>query len=594
MIDTYVAGKPEFLVHRQAALSATTIGRTFGPSDTYIIIALVLVGVVAPVAAAICLHSFGIPQNDDWAYRIALFRFVGTGHLSFVRWGAMTLLGQILWGVPFALVLGPHLWVASVAGAVLACFGLCAAYLLVRGVLPWKWAAGCILLVLGSPGFLLNSANFMTDVPAYSAEMVCLYLGVLTLRASGRRRWALLAVAMLVGCFGFSIREFAIAAPVAILICLALQDRRHANVYAGAALCTAAACAMIYVLCVHLGAVPGGLRLPTSGSFYNLAAMYFTLAFILAPLIPSFARRTLRSFSWPAAVAGTVTLTVGFELWHWTGAVFAGSFLLPQGSLGIEAAFGPGRPALFPGPVWPLFSIIAVTSGACLAASAARATSPVLKWLSSASTTRGQLAAVQSRAARFHADERGLLVLFAGVAGLMLAMYCLFSTEVVRDRYLYPVVLPVAVLLVGPTTKRWSTDVLRPLGVVVALTAALLGIVVGITTVSVTLNADSYAAGLWKAGKVAVRAGVPPQAVDAAFAWRGYYDPAEDPIFDDGQFCAFVSNSNSPSAVALGELLNFGPAARGRLLQTVTYDELGFAIPERLYVYLKSDAKCAT
>ncbi len=32
--------------------------------------------------------------------------FVQTGHFTLVGWGAMTLVGQILWAAPFAIVLG--------------------------------------------------------------------------------------------------------------------------------------------------------------------------------------------------------------------------------------------------------------------------------------------------------------------------------------------------------------------------------------------------------------------------------------------------------------------------------------------------------
>ncbi len=57
--------------------------------------ALLAAGALAPVVAAIRLHSFGIPQNDDWAYRLTVLKLVRTGNLSFVRWGSMTLVGQI-------------------------------------------------------------------------------------------------------------------------------------------------------------------------------------------------------------------------------------------------------------------------------------------------------------------------------------------------------------------------------------------------------------------------------------------------------------------------------------------------------------------
>jgi len=592
MIDTHVAGKPEFPVRRQAALSATTIGRTFGPNDTYIIIALVLVGVIAPVAAAVCLHSFGIPQNDDWAYRITLFRSVATGHLSFVRWGSMTLVGQILWAAPFVLFLGPHLWVAGVAVAVLACLGLAAAYLLARSILPAGWSAFCVGLVMAAPGFLLNSTSFMTDVPAFSAEMICLYLGLLALRSCGRSRGIFLTGAMLVGSYGFSIRQFAIAAPIAVLICLALQDRRHPARYAIVGGGTAAICTAIYFVCIYLGSVTSGLALPTKGSFYDFAAMYFTLSFVLSPLLPRLIRGTVRSFSWPAGLAGTVALALGLELWHWWGDVFAGNYLFQQGALGAEPDLGPGRPDLFPGMLWMSFNLIALLGGVCLAASAGAALKPVLQSLHSAKSTREQLAAVQARLNWFGANGHGLLVLFAVITALGLGAYTLFSTKPAYDRYLYPIVLPLAVLLVGSARHLRSGGTIRLRERLIALAVAGLGSLVALAAVAVTLNADSQDAALWAAGQSAVRAGSSPSSVDAGFAWRGYYQDVQGSSSDLGEYCAFVSNSSAAVAVEIGELLNFGSVPPVHLVQTVTYDELGFAVPEHLYVYARHGAKC--
>ena len=69
-----------------------------------------VIGVVLPAVLAGAFHVFSIPRNDDWAYRRDLWEFVRTGHLSFAGWGAMTLVGQILWGALFAAVFGTQAW----------------------------------------------------------------------------------------------------------------------------------------------------------------------------------------------------------------------------------------------------------------------------------------------------------------------------------------------------------------------------------------------------------------------------------------------------------------------------------------------------
>lgn len=239
---------------------ATQPGRASGRAarlpltDVAAVVALVVVGVVMPVVLAAGSHVFSVPSNDDWAYRRDLWEFVRTGHMSFAGWGAMTLVGQVLWGALFAAVFGPQAWVPGAAVAVLATAGIVAAYAVARSVLSRGKALACVLVVLALPGFALNTSSFMTDVPAFSAQVVCLALAVAALGRKGRARWGLLAAALAVGCFGFSVREFDIAAPLAAIATLALQDRRHRLTYGLATIVLAVACGGIYLWAAH---VPG-------------------------------------------------------------------------------------------------------------------------------------------------------------------------------------------------------------------------------------------------------------------------------------------------------------------------------------------------
>ena len=194
-------------------------------TDTLIVVGLVALGVALPAAAALWSHAFGIPRYDDWAYRRVLSEFVNTGHISLVGWGAMTLVGQVCWAAAFC----HRLWWASMGGRRLGGgrFGhrdRRSAYWLARAVVGRAWGAACTLLVLAVPGFLVNTSTFMTDLPALSAEVACLALGVAALGRTGGARWALIAGSMAVGCAGFSVREFDLAAPMAVLVVLALQD----------------------------------------------------------------------------------------------------------------------------------------------------------------------------------------------------------------------------------------------------------------------------------------------------------------------------------------------------------------------------------
>ena len=158
---------------------------------------LVLLGVLGvafglPVALGAFTHSLGIPNNDDWSYRWDLSQFVKTGGLRLDGWGAMTLVGQLVWSAPFVLLLGEHFWVPGFSVAVLGVLGITSAYWLARQVIGRRLSTACVLVVIVFPGFLCNTTSYMTDVPAFSTEMMCLALGVATLQHNGRRRWVLL------------------------------------------------------------------------------------------------------------------------------------------------------------------------------------------------------------------------------------------------------------------------------------------------------------------------------------------------------------------------------------------------------------------
>ena len=152
----------------------------------------------------------------------------------------------------------------------------------------------------------------MTDVPTFAAEMACLALGVAALERVGWPRWALLGGAMAVGLFGFSIREFAVAAPLAVLLCAGAGDSpRRRPRYLAAGVVTLVVCALIYGWSTHL---PGYLRLPISvpnrASVVRILQAYFTLAFDLSPAVTVAAWWRLR-WRVSSVVATIVVIALG-------------------------------------------------------------------------------------------------------------------------------------------------------------------------------------------------------------------------------------------------------------------------------------------
>jgi hypothetical protein len=570
-----------------------------GPSrltarDAVIVLALLIVGVGLPAALALSSHVFAVPRNDDWAYRRDLFDFVRTGHFSLVGWGAMTLVGQVLWAAAFVAVLGSQSWVPGMAVAVASVVGLTAAYLFARSLLSRAWAAGCVLLVLAAPGFLLNTSSFMTDAPAFSAETLCLALGLAALRRPDRRaHWLFVVASMGAGAFGFAIREFDVVAPVAVLLALAVQDRRHIRRYALAGAVVFIVCAAVYLWTATLpGAQHKPVGLPTTQSLEALGGAYLTLSLLVSPLLPLALRRAARSGLWKGLPAGAAAVALGVLLADGHRPILIGNYLARQGVGAGDVLFG-ARPHLFPGATWAALDLLAVVSGAGLAFVVGAAATERLRAgpRSELRTRRGAVGPAGLAGQGVGAGPRDLVRLFTLCGAVVLAGFELFVRAAVWDRDLWPLVFGAAVLLADlgarPVEGARHMDRSR-VGRWRALVAAL-ALVDAVVAGAVTLNGDAYDAARWSAGQDAVKAGFAPTMVDAGFEWVGShastvarpgrqvagsppYEKWYDQMFPGFRECAFVS----------GAVLDEPTLA---LLREVAYNEVGFAIREHLYIY---------
>ncbi|HXW78257.1 MAG TPA: hypothetical protein VEJ84_02095, partial [Acidimicrobiales bacterium] len=130
----------------------------------------------------------------------------------------------------------------------------------------------------------------------------------------------------------------------------------------------------------------------------------------------------------------------------------------------------------------------------------------------------------------------------------------------------------------------------------VRLPSALFAVAVAAAATAVTLNADSYDAARWTAGQEAVRAGYAAGTVDAGFEWVGSHTAA---VAQPGRrargapsyekwYVEMFPGSHECAVVAASAL----PVSSLRLLGTARYEELGFAVPEHLYIYGVVAASC--
>ena len=497
---------------------------------------LLIIGLGIPVVIGAVSGALSVPRNDDPAYRRIALDLYSTGRLRFNGWSEMTLVGQIVFVQPFLWLSGGGAWAFAASTAALTAAGIVAGYALARRVLSVPRATLAVLGVLLFPGFLMNTTSYMTDVPSWSTEIVCLWLGVVALSHLGRKRWLWLAASLGVGCFAFSIREFAIAAPVAVLVAHAATPLwRHRGYWLSAAT-VIVICAAIYLIKER---VPGGRAVVgpdlASVSSGRLKDGIATLGLMLIPVLFLTAKsswRRLRPMDMLVGLAvGIVvyrTLILEILRSHSIPRVILGNLIEPTGSMGPVALTG-SRPLLLVDHSWAALNAAALVAGLLLFAICGGTARVALRTLANGLRDgRTRLAAVQGTGSAWT-----IIALFAVLyAGGMCAWSFVFPTY---DRYLWPLILPLYAILLRPRAEEavditvpsprteFTTRAARAIRGASLAASALLLAALASTSLGLLLNADAFDAARWHMGERAVTSGANPGTVDAGFEWVTFY-----------------------------------------------------------------------
>ncbi len=513
--------------------------------DPWIIAGLIALAVIIPGILAIASGAILIPLSDDFAFRRTLETLYQTGRFQYTGWSVMTLVGQVLFTLPLMVVAGGSAWAFAASTAILTVVWVIASYDLARRVLPAPRAAFAVLTVLVIPGFLRFTTSYMTDVPTYAGEILCLTLGAAALRRTAEEhRWRWLIASLAVGCWAFGVREFALAAPVAVLIAAYASEKNGRRMpYLVAGIGLAVVCLGIYGITQNLPGQTPPLPRPQLGpAIARVAAAPATIAFFLGPALILGVATWLpiwRRAPGPSAgarrraiIGGVIGSVAALVLFADLPGAIAQHGLASGLSIFIGTVFGNlpiGQPillagtraVLFPARLWELLEIAAVVATVV------------------AFALVGATLAVQGRVILRALDLRrrpsalgsvlGLLATFAVVYGLGIMA---FGVKVsVFDRYLWPLVLPLAILLLWRPPEEPAVDAAarptsrRSLPGPAALLAggALVGM--GLISVAWLLNTLAFDVARWRIGEAELARGIPATAIDAGFEWVGYHSP---------------------------------------------------------------------
>ena len=528
---------------------------------------LVLVGVGIPLLMAGIFHTYSVPQNDDWAFRLIAQHFFKTGNFVYNDWEAMILYGQVFWTWLFDLVFGFQQWIFAVSVATLSSLGLLSAFAICRRMLTRGWSFFLVFLMTTYVGFSYNVGNYMTDLPAFSLALVCIYFGVKCSEKAGLISWMFLGISMFTGIWAFSVRQFAIAAPLAVLIALYSTNRskRTLFLFIGAALIVL--CFVLLQWANHTtGFVHAHLQVPTGAELIQELRMFETLSFMMSPAI-AIATWRIWPHRWNNAVSfgALFGFAIGVDLLFEGSNFFAGDYFW-QGGITSWLTLTGAWPNLYPNFMWDGFIAIAIVSSACLVG-----------------------IFIHSLRFRNHVKYEShtntqLLISLYFVGSLVLVFLSGMIGEAQFDRFLWPVAFAGSLLLlmIKPVQTQNGIRQFNKIKMYVgALTTVLM-----VSSLALTANTLSLNSAAWTEGHRLVSQGYKANEIDAGFAWVGsqagyIYAPVYGSrggfISYDKQFLGpkfkYIISTSWLSIPTL------------KLAGTSTYKEFGLISQKNLYIY---------
>jgi hypothetical protein len=192
-------------------LTLVSAVRTSTTTGNLLFYVTLIIGLLIPWTIALTSGNLEIPHNDSWAYSRIAQTWSETGEIKLLGWNRASLVGQFY-------ILGPlaeSLFYQQTFVTILSGLMLLSIYSILRIHIGNQRAGFAILLISVFPGYGLLSTSYMTDIPMFSAIFISLAIGAKSFRKDSR---GLYLAAIIFGLWGVTIREQAIAAPIAVFI----------------------------------------------------------------------------------------------------------------------------------------------------------------------------------------------------------------------------------------------------------------------------------------------------------------------------------------------------------------------------------------
>jgi hypothetical protein len=558
---------------RDAHVTTDSVPERLGRRDVMALAGLGLIGVGIPLWMSAAAGGLGYPSNDDWVYvrgALSLFR---TGAIDLPGHTAATI-GQLALVQPLLWLTGGAMWAFTAFGLAMGLIAVVSTYLLARRFVGPGSAVFAVAVLLAYPGLARQMATFMTDLPACALSTLCLLLGVRWLQGAGGPRTLIASV--VVGILAFSIREFVIAAPVAILVAAWARNRAVERRLLAVASATFALGIVAIVLIAS--------SLPTRGapstfglslSAYSIPA-FMTLAAALLPSIALAVGRRIKDLRASHVVAGAGLVAIGMVVVP--DGPFVGYIWAPTGAVS-DALLSGFRDQVIPPRIWVLSEQLALLASILFAAL-------ILRWgarhLARVATLPGAVGAALTVA---RGREGPLIIFLLAYAGGLAIFGSFFP---LYDRYLYPLIPPAAVVLLHPfgtgARRVWSD----------AFSHAALGWL-ALSAILIAANSFAYDAARYRAGEAAVALGYDPGTIDVGPEWVEFHGAGQQsPGIHDYGLTEYDDRwpSFRPCAVLSNSPLDIPGFQLIRAVEAAYRNYLFFGADEPLYLYGSTRPDC--
>ena len=313
--------------------------------------AAALAYVVVLIAISAALGVFGIARNDDWSFIENAFRFQDTGIIAVGGWVQMNLIGQLVLAAPFIAVFGESIAVLQILGIIAVGTGVLAAYALARTYLAPRFAVTIALTTAVSPVILVLSASFMTDGFAMAGQVAALALGAYAVSSDKRTAVTWWALALAVGIWAFSVREFSILALGALVLLGITAPRFSRPVRIASALVP-----LMFVLAILAWRSTQVTETSTTllidlSRFDYWGTIPLTVGFLALPVLAWIRpMQALRNFTTTQRIAATVVVALLAVLLTQAPSAMMGNYFGPE--VAYPTVLAGSSNALYPTPVW--------------------------------------------------------------------------------------------------------------------------------------------------------------------------------------------------------------------------------------------------